>query len=317
MRLIDRLRDIRRSAEYKEAKQTIGQDVQNYLDIVCASDLPVIDVSNVADYAAGDASRIESLRDDVLTCAPPPFSLCWMEFRAIKGRIAEIGHWGGLVAAYDMHNLPPEVPSWMSELLAARKDCGWLVTVSFSVLAPNGTLNCGNLKAVIVLDKDGNALTRIRPSFEGGFKDSSEAEQIALDVGISAQTLIESMAWLAMNIFNIASAFMSCKNVQLIENQPPRYERRQREREKKPPLTKYYTLEIEPMKKILRTEGKSEEVGLKKALHICRGHFAHYTPDKPLFGKVSGRFWIPAHVRGSKEVGEIKKDYKINISKGN
>src|SRR5262245_37452556 len=120
--------------------------------------------------------------------------------------------------------------------------------------------------------------------------------------------IIETMA-----LFSIASSFMSCKNVQLIENQAPRHERRQRERECNPPLTKYYTLEIEPMKKILRTEGKSKEVGLKKALHICRGHFAHYTPDKPLFGKVSGRFWIPAHVRGSKEAGEIKKDYKIKI----
>jgi hypothetical protein len=306
MRLIDRLRDIRRSAEYKEAKETLGQDVQHYLDTVCAFDLPVIDVSNVADYAIGDASRLKSLADDALTCAPPPFSLCWMEFQSTK-----LGHWGGLVAAFDMRNLPSEVPSWMSELSTARDDCGWIVTASFSVLASNGTLNCSSLKASIFLDKDGNALTRIRPRLEGGVKDSSGIEQTALDAGVSAQMLIESLGWLAMNIFNIASAFMSCKNVTLIENQPPRHERRQRERERKPPLTKYYTLNIEPMKKILRTEGKSEEVGLKKALHICRGHFAHYMPDKPLFGKVSGRFWIPAHVRGSAEAGEIKKDYRV------
>jgi hypothetical protein len=111
--------------------------------------------------------------------------------------------------------------------------------------------------------------------------------------------------------FLLALSLLHCKNVTTTIQDSSAKVRASRHRKDKPPLTKYYTLNIEPMKRILRTEGRSEEVGLKRALHICRGHFATYSEDKPLFGKVSGRFWIPAHVRGSKDAGEIKKDYRI------
>ncbi len=67
------------------------------------------------------------------------------------------------------------------------------------------------------------------------------------------------------------------------------------------------------MKEVLRREGGSETNGLKKALHICRGHFATYSPEHPLFGKFTGTFWKPAHVRGSQEHGIVVKDYVIKV----
>jgi hypothetical protein len=47
--------------------------------------------------------------------------------------------------------------------------------------------------------------------------------------------------------------------------------------------------------------------------HLCRGHFATYTPEKPMFGKpkLVGRYWHPPHTRGSKKNGEIIKDYAV------
>ena len=36
------------------------------------------------------------------------------------------------------------------------------------------------------------------------------------------------------------------------------------------PLSRYYTLNIEPMKKVLREEGQVESHGLKHALSVCR-----------------------------------------------
>lgn len=110
----------------------------------------------------------------------------------------------------------------------------------------------------------------------------------------------------------LSLSFMHCKNVSLSGIEPrPKISRRHEKRHGRP-LTRYYTLEIEPMKQILRTEGRSDEVGLKRALHICRGHFATYSPEKPLFGKYAGTFWKPQHVRGSKERGEVLKDYDVN-----
>lgn len=110
----------------------------------------------------------------------------------------------------------------------------------------------------------------------------------------------------------LSMSFMHCKNVVRTdatetEGPPPKWLRRMKQ-----PTLRYHVLEINPMKEVLRKEGGSETNGLKKALHICRGHFATYTPDKPLFGRISGTVWKPAHVRGSKEFGEVKKDYEVN-----
>lgn len=78
--------------------------------------------------------------------------------------------------------------------------------------------------------------------------------------------------------------------------------------------------------KVLKvTVGKNRQYVLGKVnsgehldlpLHLVRGHFAEYTPERPLFGRNGqhGRFWIPAHARGAIENGEVVKDYEI---KGN
>jgi hypothetical protein len=60
----------------------------------------------------------------------------------------------------------------------------------------------------------------------------------------------------------------------------------------------YHTLDIAPMRQILKTEGQERNTGTKRAMHICRGHFAHYENGRGLFGKYKGTFWIPQHIRG-------------------
>lgn len=80
------------------------------------------------------------------------------------------------------------------------------------------------------------------------------------------------------------------------------------------PLTRYRTLVIETARKLLAQSGVAE-VGLARALHICRGHFADYTEGAGLFGKLKGRFWIPAHARGTAAAGTILKDYKVKTPK--
>jgi hypothetical protein len=109
----------------------------------------------------------------------------------------------------------------------------------------------------------------------------------------------------------LAVSFCHCKNVSVRRDEASqRLARRRTERCGGITLS-YKTLEIAPMKKVLAKAGAQGPAGLKKALHICRGHFAHYE-DKGLFGKYKGRFWIPQHVRGSIEIGAALKDYKVN-----
>lgn len=106
-------------------------------------------------------------------------------------------------------------------------------------------------------------------------------------------------------------SFLHCKNVSTTLNEPPQRLQKKRVRKGKKPLKAYYTLAIEPMAQTLDREGAAKNTGIKQALHICRGHFATYSPGKPLFGKYAGTFWKPQHVRGSKSHGEIVKDYAV------
>jgi hypothetical protein len=80
---------------------------------------------------------------------------------------------------------------------------------------------------------------------------------------------------------------------------------------KQPPFT-YKILEVERPKTKSNAESATG-TGTKQRLHLCRGHFREYTDEKPLFGKVTGRFWIPSHARGDEKLGTISKDYKIKV----
>ena len=72
------------------------------------------------------------------------------------------------------------------------------------------------------------------------------------------------------------------------------------------------------MKRVLETEGGIKQNGFKKALHICRGHFATYTPEKGMMGRKLEEpvtVWKRAHVRGDVEHGIAAKSYKVKTSK--
>lgn len=108
-------------------------------------------------------------------------------------------------------------------------------------------------------------------------------------------------------------SFLHCRNVLLQEVRPPRrplsnQQRRRGERARTP--LSYHVLDIRPMREVLRTQGQQERVGTRRALHICRGHFAHYR-ERGLFGKYRGTFWRPQHVRGDAEQGVRVKDYRV------
>jgi hypothetical protein len=108
-----------------------------------------------------------------------------------------------------------------------------------------------------------------------------------------------------------AICFCHCKNITVEAEKISRQVRRAAERAKEPVLT-FKTINIHPVKKVMTEEGHVESQGLKRALHICRAHFAHYTEEHPLFGKYTGTFYKPMHVRGSLKKGMVIKDYNVH-----
>jgi hypothetical protein len=109
----------------------------------------------------------------------------------------------------------------------------------------------------------------------------------------------------------LSLSFMHCKNVVQVEHRPDREINRERRKAGMKPFLRYHTIDIEPMKRVLKSEGSIDAVGIKRALHICRGHFSTYSEEKPLFGKVAGTFWVPSHVRGSLAEGAVIADYRV------
>lgn len=110
----------------------------------------------------------------------------------------------------------------------------------------------------------------------------------------------------------MATSFMHCKNVSDITVSPSERQNRARIKDGKDPLVSYQVLEIHPMRQVLREEGDVEAQGLRKALHICRGHFKDYQRGSGLFGKAHGLYWWESHVRGALSQGIAAKDYRVH-----
>jgi hypothetical protein len=158
---------------------------------------------------------------------------------------------------------------------------------------------------IILADESGKCLG----TFDTGPGHASWSEKAAAEAATGHGDDPTGLASSA-HILGLGYSFCHCKNVVTSHIQFNRSETWHRKQ--KIPKLKFQTLEINPMQEVLKTEGGIEANGVQRAMHICRGHFAHYTEQKPLFGKHHGDFWIPQHVRGKKELGEVVKDYAIN-----
>lgn len=117
----------------------------------------------------------------------------------------------------------------------------------------------------------------------------------------------------AMLFLCYALAFISCSNIGLRKIDPPEKVQKKRRRNGKLPLVSYHVAEIKP-----HTTSPSKFNGIPlnhNRVHLCRGHFATYTEEKPLFGKHIGTYWVPAHVRGRNKKGIVLKDYAATSGK--
>jgi len=77
----------------------------------------------------------------------------------------------------------------------------------------------------------------------------------------------------------------------------------------------FKTLQIKGSKNKVIYDGRVQLDGdtTRLRLHTVRGHFKTYHSDKPLFGSVTGRFWWSPSAHGDSKVGEIVKDYNLEL----
>lgn len=106
------------------------------------------------------------------------------------------------------------------------------------------------------------------------------------------------------------------RNVTLREHRPDPV-RRDRKRGNLPPV-RYSTLRLH-LPRQGTAGGTGVGVGISPGQHIVAGHAAHYgdccagqhAPNKRLFGRHEGVYWVPSHLRGSRDHGTVTTDLEV------
>lgn len=284
-----------------------------------------IDVSNVLSYVY--QTRLEdSVASEELFNVAPPFEYMFVEasvpsyMRTPKGVLPKtnsIGRYGVYVGSGDFsaeedpaRSIADELGRWKCAGVEGMdlSEARWLLrlrpyieTVKGSVYGPLGV-------AFVTVRGDGSIVT-----VGGG--DGYHVNTLGIrpwnaPEGASQTEVAGSLRDDILDPMLYAFLFLHAGNVELVANDPPQKASRKHERRYGRPLTRYYTLDIEPFKEVLEREGGAATEGLRKALHLCRGHFRrpkNSPPDAPQTQ------WVRSHMRGSTLSGEIRKDYRLGV----
>lgn len=188
------------------------------------------------------------------------------------------------------------------------EDAEWWVAWSLYVSTRNRVLNLGVVGDFL---DSGGQLLFVGPENRGRIAIPGPLLRRRIEAGeIATRTASD---WIINQClpFEFAVSLTHCNNVELSEDSVPDPVQKKRRDSGKDPGMTFKCLELDHIKEKSRTESSSDESEIDRALHICRGHFKEYTEDNPLFGKHTGTYWWPMHVRGSKDAGEVKKSYKV------
>ena len=273
---------------------------------------PCVVVDNVARYAETHDLFADSYRVSNAPNVAPPFDTWWMEARSSRaGFPREFGMLmtGRLASGKDVSTMAKERDRCVLErpdlyprgdLVRSPLSGHFFLANTFFARGGVGwpTSPVPIYTDAMLVNKDGSitppGITRLVP-----------VDRLRLDPGL----LVHAVR--LRRVFHLALSFMHCRNVdQEIVDQPPKLAKGWKKKHGHR-LVRYRVLDIDPMKQTLESVGGASENGLKKALHICRGHFATYTEDAPLFGNYVGSVWKPQHVRGSARQGVVVKDYRV------
>jgi hypothetical protein len=149
----------------------------------------------------------------------------------------------------------------------------------------------------------------------GRLKDAADLELLP-PAPLVEQFGADEVARVAYTVFGFAIdllVILGCKNVSLDprDNDPKQVARAIKRHGDNAGKYRYHVLVVRPPG--ARSDSPAQEVGTMPR-HVCRGHFSEYGPEFGkglLFGKYAGRFYIPPHLKGKIENGEVAKDYAI------
>lgn len=256
----------------------------------------VIYIQNVADYLYSLEKEYVDMVKDFPNVAPP-FPCFWMEFsipqRLYDGQTMRDIEWYGTRFGFLFTN--EEIGE--DDLFWEMRATGFVSPGGDAARHPGEVMD--SFRWEIEIDKDG----KIRRDVFGVPSELS----LTVEEQMELESQAEAWSWNMLCPCLLAISFLHCKNVSIVSHEPPAKRSARRNR----PKIRFHTLHIEPIKRILKTEGGAEETGIKHALHICRGHFKDFTKGKGLFGRYKEIYWWDSQVRGSGIKGAVLKDYEV------
>lgn len=260
--------------------------------------VPVIAADDVAAYALSMPKGTRM--DDVVSCMAPPFEKFFVEFQNVPND--EMLHaWGALVESRDD---PGTIEKFESDIGKPR----WILELTSFLEREKGKPLGPVATHVVGLAEDGTWFRHSNGDvwWGGGpvtMSDKPPDEFIKEWGDLIAQFMFPVL---------LGISFMHCKNVEVRNVVPPEKLSRKHRKVHGYELVRYHVLDIQPIRRILDRYRKGTRDDLRRALHICRGHFKTFTPDAPLFGQYVGMYWWEPQVRGLKEHGIVLKDYRVN-----
>lgn len=307
-RLFDR---IMTSCQPARASLFIGpseknNSVRNQLDQIVAKKtfkssalegIPVISGDDVVLYLS-TFPRGTNIRDVVATMAPP-FDRFFIEFQNVPNEWG-IYAWGTKVTARDD-------PDKIEHIQGDDGKPRWILDFETFLEPEKGKIFGPVATHLAGLAEDG---TWFRHANGDVYWGGGPVEFTVTPPEDTVQEIGDNIAQLLFPAL-ITISFMHCKNVDLRPVNPPEKLSRKHRKKRGRDLIRYHVLDIEPIRKIFDKHGAGSKQTLRKALHICRGHFKTFTADAPLFGNLTGTYWWPQHVRGSKKTGVVLKDYRV------
>jgi len=259
-------------------------------------------INEVAEYFYDQNMKYWDIQD--FPNLAPVFENCYFEYS-----FPNIDNFGWVLKKNVFGNRKIGILIKSTQLEAIEDDVKWALEVYLFDKISDDAVGSYKLIFVIALDKNGNCIP-----FPGrGPGLINILSKSSIDDDILQTQLLNKFNLYAGPAF-LAISFMHCKNIRIVsQGKGTNTGKRNRHTAK----IRFHTLQIDPIRKILETEGNIKQNGLKLSMHLCRGHFKNFTDDKPLFGKITGTYWWNSQVRGKVQNGIVMKDYQVNSPESN
>lgn len=277
-------------------------------------DLTHVDAKSVSDYFWG-AEQNAFGPEDYINCAPP-----WPDFALHfpVPKVVRAANYDTVTLTSYWHNLFRHLSIRHSFCVQVkdmgRHSDGWKILIC--VIPDTGAAQQATCVFSVILNPDGsvNDYTKTGSGYYKSVVLDPWLRQLHAKSDSDGRELISRNLFTLLDLSLLTITFLHCKNIGLQDvNTPSHRLNKIRKLRRGTAIDSYKVLEISPFRKAAKAaNGGSIEPCPQKALHICRGHFKTYTPDKPLLGRSVGTFWFPQHTRGVAQNGSVKKTYKVS-----